>query len=165
LGEDGALSALDFECRAYNCVLGQLGGEVIIKKDADHKRLRIFLPRYPEFDRQKDFLNPVRVLHSSAEENGDDVSFIRCDLGDEIAADYLDAGDSESRDFIARVESMISERDAVLRGKQRRSLYLALTGRTQQELDHVKSFLDERDCDCQRGTDLNLLKTQTVIQD
>lgn len=164
-GEEGALPALDFECRAYSCLLEQIGGEVIMKKDADRKRIRIFLPRFPEFDRQKDFLNPIRVLHAAAEEDGVDVSFIRCDLGDEIAIDYLDADDHESRDFITRLESMISEGDAVLRGRQRRTLYLALTGRTQRELDHVKSFLDERECDHQKGKDLTLSKTQTFIQD
>jgi hypothetical protein len=157
---DGVIPKLDFECRAYNSLLGQLGGEVVVKRDANHKRIWMRLPRYPVYDRHKDFLNPVRALRSSAEENGRNVSFIRCELGDGVDEDYLEGGDHRSRDFLQRVASILSDEDAVLRGKRHHTLYLVLVERSQQELDHVKSVLDEHHASSHHES-----KPQAIVQD
>jgi DNA-binding response OmpR family regulator len=142
-------SALDFEYRALQTLLGELGGEVVMEKDESHKWICIQLPRYPHYDREKDFLEPVRNLRPPGDEGGSpphihsvhSVHFVKCDLGERASRDYLATEDPDVRGFFDRVTSVLSEGDAVIRSKQHGTIYLALFGRSDHELDHVVGFL------------------------
>lgn len=165
LEDDCSMNRFDFEYRAYKSLLAQLDGEVILEKNANHKRVRITLPRYPGYDRAKDFLTPLRVVRAAAEESGRSVSLLRCDLDPGLDEDYLDAGNDTSHGLLTRIEAVVSDGDFILRGGRPKTVYLALTGRTPSELDHVKAYLNGREVHGEDDSELYVSRPQTNVED
>jgi len=145
---DDPLPALDFESRAYRAMIDRLGGVGVSDKD-DHRRWsRLRLPRYPDFDGEKDFFGPARRVRCTTDSKGpiagEDtpaVHFVRCDLGEIETRDYLAAGDGTARGFFDEVSAMLSEEESVFRGPEEGSIYIALVDRTQEELTRVVASL------------------------
>jgi hypothetical protein len=144
----GGLCAMDFESRAYRTMIERLGGSAVTEKDECRRWARIILPRYPDYDRQKDFVGPARRLRvaSTSRRNTDfwepaAVHFIRCDVAQSAARDYLSSNDDALRSFFDRIRTVVSGQDAVIRGREHGTIYLALASRTHQELEHVMSLL------------------------
>ena len=140
--------ALDFEYRAYDALLCLAGGSLELEKDENHKWIRICLPRYPEYNRQKDFLEPVDGL--IREKSSNSVVFFKVELGERAGGDYLSARDDVVRDLLGRCFSVVTESDMILRGRRNGTIYLALTDRTLIELDHITTFL-EAGCRTENG--------------
>jgi len=141
------VSMFDFEYRAYQALLGRIGGDLVMEKDDDHKWVRLYLPRYPSFDRRKDFVDPVRQLRTARSDGAIGVvHFVKCELGERAGDDFLHTKDPIVRSFLDRVTTALSEGDAVIRGKHHGTVYLALRDRSQHELEHLVSFL-ENGCD------------------
>ena len=163
--EDCAMNKFDFEYRAYKSLLGQLGGEVSLEKNANRKRVRITLPRYPDYDRKKDFLNPIRVMRAAANERGRNVTLLRCDLGHRFGRDYLDTGREKPRGLLKRIEAVLSEGDYVLRGRQPDTIYVALNERSPSELENIKFFLNEHREAGSGDSDIYVAKPQTIVED
>jgi len=150
-----SISTFDFEYRAYRTLLGRIGGDLTMEKDGDRKWIRLWLPRYPSWDRDEDFMDPVRNVRTAG--NGPDhrsmeartvrsmhsVHIVKCDLGARAGRDYLGTDDPVVRDFLGRVVSVVSTQDAVVRGEQHGTVYLALCDRSQHELDRLISFLGD----------------------
>ena len=144
-----SISTFDFEYRAYKTLLGRIGGDLTMEKDGDRRWIRLRLPRYPGWDRDIDFMDPVRKVRSAG--SGPDrsmearsvhsVHIVKCDLGERAGPDYLGTDDPVVLDFLGRVASVVSTQDAVVRGKQHGTIYLALCDRSQHELDRLISFL------------------------
>jgi DNA-binding response OmpR family regulator len=160
-----AMNRFDFEYRAYKSLLAQLGGEVSLEKSANNKRVRIILPRYPDYDRDKDFINPIRVMQTAAEEKGYNVTLLRYDLGGGFEGDYLDAAEDQPRGLLTRLEAVVSEGDCVLRGKRPNTIYLALTERSPSELDNIMSRLNEYPSPGRGNSDSYASEPQTVVED
>ena len=133
--------SLDFEYRAYDALLGLAGGSLEMEKDENHKWVRICLPRYPEYDRQKDFLESVGSL--TRDKNGDGVVFFKVELGERAGGDYLSARDHVVRDLLGRCFSVVTEGDMILRGRRNGTIYLAVADRSLEELDHITAFLED----------------------
>jgi CheY-like chemotaxis protein len=140
--------ALDFEYRAYDALLGLAGGSLEMEKDDNHKWIRICLPRYPEYDRHKDFLEPVGSL--SREKSGNSVVFFKVELGERAGGDYLSARDHVVHGLLGRCFSVVTEGDMILRGRRNGTIYLALADRSLEELDHITTFL-EAGCNTENG--------------
>jgi CheY-like chemotaxis protein len=152
---DGAdsISSNDFEYRAYKTLLSRIGADLAIEGDGDHRWIRLRIPRYPSWNRDKDFVDPVRHVRTvgrgpdhSTEARGArtmrSVHVVKCDLGEHAGRDYLGTDNPAVRDFLGRVASVVSTTDAVVRGNQHGTIYLALCDRTQHELDRVITFLE-----------------------
>jgi hypothetical protein len=140
--------ALDFESRAYRAMIDRLGGVGVTDRDDYRRWSRLRLPRYPEFDGEKDFRGPARRSRSTSEGKGpiagEDtpaVHFVRCDLGEIGPRDYLAAGDGTARGFFNEVSAILSEEESVFRGPGHGSIYIALVNRTQEELTRVVASL------------------------
>jgi hypothetical protein len=141
-------SAPDFETRAYVAALDQLGGEVAMEKSDSRRAVRIELPRYPDYDGEKDLLGPSRMLRSNAakrsnlrDEERAAVHFVRCDLGDYANSDFLEPVDPQCKEFMGRIHAVLTEEDVVIRGRQQGTIYLALVSRSPHELEHTVKFL------------------------
>jgi DNA-binding response OmpR family regulator len=160
------VSALDFEYRAYRALLERIGADLVTEKNDDLKWIRIHLPRYPFYDRRVDFINPVHHVRSESGAGGDaganNVCVVKCDLADSNGHDYLAADDPAVRDFLERATSVVSNGDAIVRGKQHGAVYLVLVDRSQDELDHVVRFLGGAEGD-RRGP--YVWKPQTIMPD
>jgi hypothetical protein len=147
-GVPGLPPALDFESRAFRAIVERLDGDAVIDMDETRRWARIRLPRYPDYDGEKDFLGPARRLRSAwdegrmaEEEVAAAVHFIRCDMGETADTDFLAAGNSVIRDFIASIYSFMSEGDAIIRGRHHGSIYLVLTDRAPVELERIATLL------------------------
>jgi hypothetical protein len=147
VGESASASdmvpALDFEYRAYQTLLRRIGGDVAMEKNDDLKWVRIYLPRFPSFDRQSDFINPIHRVRAASGGNATltNVHIVKCDLTESDGVDYLAGIDPAMRDFLMRASSVITGGDSIVMGKQHGSVYLVLVDRLQNELDHIVSFL------------------------
>jgi hypothetical protein len=142
------VSALDFETRAYRAMVDRLGGKLTMEKDEDHKRALIVLPRYPSFERNKDILDPGRRIRESSGKPGgrgdgesSTLHMVRCDMGEKAGEDFVASAHGPVRELLGRISTVLSRGDAVLRGEQHGTIYLALVGRSGSELDHAVSFL------------------------
>ena len=82
----------------------------------NHKWVRICLPRYPEYDRQKDFLESVGSL--TGDKGRDGVVFFKVELGERAGGDYLSAGHPVVRDLLGRCFSVVADGDMILRGRR-----------------------------------------------
>jgi CheY-like chemotaxis protein len=152
-GDTALVGMLDFEYRAYQTVLGAIGGDLVMEKDDDHKWIRVYLPRYPSYDRRKDFVDPVRSLRSGGGDRdgvgrkqdasgAQFVHFVKCDLGNRAGEDYLRSDDSGVGDFLERVTSTLADGEAVVRGRHHGTVYLVLRDRSHHELERLVSFFE-----------------------
>jgi CheY-like chemotaxis protein len=159
----------DFEQRAYSSLLAVLDGHVTMEKDDNYKWVRFRLPRYPAYDRQMDFLSPVRRMQSLAYEGGVNtrLHFVKCDLGDRARGDYLDFEDAHIREFFERIDTVLAVDEAVIRTRHHNAIYLSLLGRSEHELEHVIRYLNHGlDCSDDRdGRKPHVKGPQTVVPD
>jgi hypothetical protein len=133
---DGRDDVPDFECRAYDAVLALVGGQIEMEKDDNHKHARLYLPRYPEYDPQKDLPEPA------GGEAGDNVVCIVVDLGDDAGPDYLESRNRFVRDVLDRCISVAGDRDRIVRAGRAGTIGLVLKDRTPDDVENVVSFLE-----------------------
>jgi len=154
---------LDFERRAYTNMVSELGGTIVLRKDADLKHMRITLPLLPTYDRAKDFTNPVRVLRRNAERHRRSVAFIKCQFEAAPSADP-DALADPIYALSAWSHAVMNEGDAILRGRVPGAFYLAIADRTAEDLDRIRDYLDACARDIAHAAGSRRLLPQTILE-
>lgn len=136
---EGRLPALDFESRVYASMIERLGGEGSAGWDGRRRWARVRLPRYPAFDRDKDLLGPVRKLQMASVRTAPPsvLHVVRCDLGADDTPDFLATPIGADGGTGSSILSVLADGDVVMRGRQHGSVYVALAGRTEDELSRI----------------------------
>ncbi len=138
-GEAPDVNVHDFERRAYRAMLTQIGGDMRMIKSPEEKRVEITLPVEPRFDRNKDFLNPVRTLRKATQLNQQALSFVRCEFETDEQGRGLH-GETLER-FVGECRGFLTLGDSLVRGRHPGAFYVALVDRSEHELEHIRSHL------------------------
>ncbi|MDH3196729.1 MAG: response regulator [Candidatus Krumholzibacteria bacterium] len=157
-----APTRLDFEHRACTSMVAELGGTLVLRKDADEKHVRITLPLLPAYDRGKDFLNPVRLLRRTAERKRQNVSFLKCEFDTAPSAD-ADALAGPVHALSAWSQAVLTAGDTIVRGRVPGAFFLALVDRSPDELDRVRDSLSDCAQDARGGAQPRVPRPQTVV--
>jgi CheY-like chemotaxis protein len=127
----------DFETRACQKIVGELGGEVVVGET-----VRISLPRRPPFDRRKDLVNPLQWIRKTARLNGRSVSFLRCELRDGSARGGC--GVEADREVLRRGLAALGDGGYLVRGREPGSYYLAMIDQDRDLLERVLRSMKHR---------------------
>jgi CheY-like chemotaxis protein len=120
----------DFETRACQRIVVELGGEVCIGET-----VRVSLPMQPRYDRRKDFVNPLQHIRKSARLNAKDVSFVKFELRSE--APHAEREGERDRESLRRCLSALDSGGFLIRGSEPGRYYLAMIDPDGDRLDHV----------------------------
>jgi CheY-like chemotaxis protein len=133
------LSEANLEMRASRTVVEALGGELAIEQTGSGGMLSIRLPIFPDYDRNVDFIRPLKQIQELAQQNGQNLDLLKCELANN------EIGKMDEITFLYELINNslldLAEGDGVVRGNGNGTCYLALLDRQPEDIEQLNDYL------------------------